>query len=331
MDMTTNQTARVLELLRRFNKGETVCIEALQNDDMWIGDNGKPKSEKTIRRDLDVLDKFFPNAFELIRGAAGERSCYRALTNKSIENLLNPESLSLLVQTFNMAQRSDMFDRFNISIDDKRILEKKISETNKLYEFKNKPFETKKDDFVIFKKLELMIRLQKHITITYQVGSEKKVWEVKPYKIVFINENFYLACEIETENLEFAMYRISKIVSIEDTKKTFQKNLTIENFIKDMQTPFALYSPDYKSKLIKVVIEVDSSKAFFFNAKNYFKSQKKLATLENGNILIQFEVTQFKEIEPFIKSWLPDVKIIEPLSFKEDIENQLRNYVGTNS
>lgn len=39
--MTTNQTARVLELLKRFNNGEKISIEALSNESLWYG-----KSEK---------------------------------------------------------------------------------------------------------------------------------------------------------------------------------------------------------------------------------------------------------------------------------------------
>jgi predicted DNA-binding transcriptional regulator YafY len=325
--MTTNQTARVLELLRRFNNGEKVCIEALQKDEMWIGDDGMPKSERTIKRDFVVLNEYFPNAFELIRGAKGERSCYKALTNNSIENLLNPETLSLLVQTFSMAQRSNLFEMFQINSDDKNILEKKISETNKLYSFKNKPFETKKDDFAIFKALESAIKFQKYINITYTVGNEKKVFEVKPYKIVFMQENFYLACEIETETLEFAMYRISKITTIEDTRKTYQRNPQISDFIDDIQTPFARYSPNYKSKLIEVLLEVDSSKAFFFKAKNHLKSQRILETKENGNVLVQYKVTQEMEVDQLIKSWLPNIRIIAPISLKEKIEGELRAYL----
>ena len=66
----TNQTARVLELVRRFNKGETICIDKLisdakedilvgcLDDNLWINNNEKkpkPVSEKTIRRDLEVI------------------------------------------------------------------------------------------------------------------------------------------------------------------------------------------------------------------------------------------------------------------------------------
>ena len=51
----TNQTTRVLELLKRFNDGQTVCIDALATQDLWYG-----KSEKTIRRDLDAIKESFP-------------------------------------------------------------------------------------------------------------------------------------------------------------------------------------------------------------------------------------------------------------------------------
>ena len=53
---------------------EVVVVDNLQKghkDALWEG-----KSEKTIRRDLDVIKEFFPNAFELIRGGKGETGCY---------------------------------------------------------------------------------------------------------------------------------------------------------------------------------------------------------------------------------------------------------------
>jgi hypothetical protein len=60
--MATNPQARVLELLKRFNDGKKVCIDILKNDPMW-----KSKSDKTIRRDLDVIKEYFSDSFELIR------------------------------------------------------------------------------------------------------------------------------------------------------------------------------------------------------------------------------------------------------------------------
>ena len=323
MSVITNQTARVLELLKRFNDGQKVCIDTLEKDELWEG-----KSEKTIRRDLDVIKEYFPNAFELIRGGRGERGCYKAVTQSTFDNFLKPDALSLLIQTFNIAQRSDLFDSFDMSSDERRILDSKVNQVNKYYEFKNKPLETKKDDYKLFKKLENAIEFQKYLIVEYPDKNgvfEKK--EVKPYKIVFIQENFYLACEVEHEQYEFSMFRISKIRSTEDTKKTYQKNPDINDFIKFMQTPFSIYRQDFRKHLIDVVIEVDKSKAFFFHSKKFLRSQNILDTKDNGNIIVTYKVTQLREIDALIKQWLPYVKVVEPLELKEQIAQELKDYL----
>jgi hypothetical protein len=34
---TTNQTARVLELIKRFNNGEKISIDSLSTENLWYG------------------------------------------------------------------------------------------------------------------------------------------------------------------------------------------------------------------------------------------------------------------------------------------------------
>ena len=340
--MITSQTARVLELVRRFNKGETVCIEKLiseaqedidancLDDNLWINnDEKKPKpvSERTIRRDLDIIKKHLPDCYDLIKG---EKGCYKSITKNAFDNFINAEFMSLMVQMFNLANKSDLFSNFDLDDNDKKILESKIKDSKKCYEFKTKPFENFKSDSVLLKELENKIKHQKYINIEYDINGKINKFEVKPYKIIFINENFYLACEIESEKLEFAMYRLSKIKSIEDTSKTYHKNIEIEDFIKDIQTPFSFYKRDYKKHLITVILEVDKDKAFYFENKKYLKSQEKLETLENRNLLIKYKVTQEMEIEELVKRWIPFVKVIEPKSLKEKIDSDLKKYLNLN-
>ena len=143
-----------------------------------------------------------------------------------------------------------------------------------------------------------------------------------------MQENFYLACEVEHEHYEFSMFRISKIRSTEDTNKTYQKNPDINEFIKFMQTPFAIYKQDFRKHLIDVTLEVDQSKAFFFHAKKHLRSQTILDTKENGNIIVTYKVTQLREIDTLIKQWLPFVHVIEPLALKEQIRNELQAYIN---
>ena len=323
--MATNQTARVLELIKKFNNNQIVCIDTLQYEYLWEG-----KSEKTIRRDLDVIKEYFPESFELIRGTKGEKGCYKAITKQSFDNFMKPEVLSLMVQTFNMVSRSDMFDSFDLNSNDKKIITKKIDELNNIYEFKTKPFEHTKADNAIFKTLERSIKNQKCIILEYPNTQDLTKIEVKPYKILFINENFYLACEIEHEKYQFSMFRISKIKTIEETRKTFHKNIDIVNFIKDIQTPFAIYTPNYKDHQIQILVEIDRKKAFYFTSKKHLKSQQIIQTKENGNLIVKFIVTQELEIEELIKKWLPFIKVIEPLSLKQKIHNELKEYLLSN-
>jgi len=316
----TNQTTRVLELLKRFNNGQKVCIEILSYDELW-----ENKSEKTIRRDLDVVKKVFPDSFQLIRG---EKGCYKAITKKAFDQFLDERNLSLLIQTFSIAQRSNLFKNFDIDSSTKRIIEHKLKEIKKLYLFKTKPFESKKDNYEMMKELEKSIYHQKYITLKYSVKDRVEEYEVKPYKIVFMNENFYLACEVEAYNFSFSLYRISKIKEITNNSKTFHKNHEIEEFINYIQTPFSKYRKGFRKYLIEVILEVDKSKAFFFKSKNFLTSQQILETKENGNLLISYHVTQEIEVEELIKRWLPYVKVIEPLSLKEKIEGELKGYLG---
>ena len=221
-----------------------------------------------------------------------------------------------------------LFENFNLSQDDKKILEKELKDVNKIYDFKNKPFETTKTDNKILRVLEHSIKFHKCVILEYNAGDKSFKTEVKPYKILFINENFYLACEVEHEEYIFSMFRISKIKTIEDTKKTYHINYDLEEFIKDIQTPFPLYKPHYRQHLVEVKLEVHKSKAFFFKAKQHLKSQKILEEKEDGSLILSFRVTQELEVESLIKSWLPHIKVISPLTLKEKIESELRSYLA---
>lgn len=318
----SNQTYRVLELIRRFNNNEKVCIERLKDESMWEG-----KNEKTIRRDLDIIKATFPDTFHLIRG---EQGCYKAITSELFSSITSADNMSLLIQTFNIAQRSNLFESFDINRSDKAIIERKIKESKNIYLFKTKPFENKSSDFELFKKLEQAIYHRKQILIEYRTQDTIKRIEIKPYKIVFMNENFYLASEVEYEDYTFSFFRISKIQNVSSTKKTFHQNRDISDFIKAAQTPFAKYTPNFREHLIEVLVEIDACKPGYFRSKKHLPSQTLLEEKENENLIYSFMVTQELEVEELVKRWLPNMKVISPLSLKEKIIQDITNYLKVN-
>jgi predicted DNA-binding transcriptional regulator YafY len=320
--MATNPQARVLELLKRFNDGKKVSIEALQNDAMWYG-----KSEKTIRRDLDVIKEYFPESFELIRGGKGEKGAYKAITKDVFNNFMDKDTLALMVQTFNIAQRNNLLESLDISETDKKIIDAKIKKSKDCYEFITKPYETKKSDARLLHEIERAINWKRYATLTYEANGRSAEYEIKPYKIVFMNENFYLACENTNEKYLFSIFRLANIQEIRMHSKSFHTNPDIESFIKNMQTPFSKYTPGFRKYLINVVVEVDSQKAKFFKAKKFLPSQKELELKDDGSLVLSFRVTQEMEMEELVKKWLPHMRVIEPLSLKRKIEDDLKRYL----
>ena len=91
-----------------------------------------------------------------------------------------------------------------------------------------------------------------------------------------MNENFYLACENTSEEFLFTIFRLSNIDKVNLHTKTFHINPDIESFIKQMQTPFAKYTPGFRQHQIDVVVEVAGLKAKFFKAKNFFHLKPQL-------------------------------------------------------
>jgi len=334
--MATNPQARVLDLLKRFNDGKIVCIDKLieeaeneRQGSVWFNDKSNmPMSRRNIDRDINVVKEYFPNSFELIHGGKGEKSCFKAITKDVFNNFLDKDTLALMVQTFNIAQRNNLLESLDISDADKKIIDAKIKKSKDCYEFITKPYETKKSDVKLLQEIERAINWKRYTTVTYTVGDTTKVYEVKPYKIVFMNENFYLACENTSEEFLFTKFRLANIEKVELKTQTFHINPDIADFIKNMQTPWSEYIPEFRKHSIEVIVEVDSEKARFFKAKNHLPSQKVEETKDDGSVILSFRVTQEIEMEELIKKWIPYMKVVSPLSLKKKIEDDLKRYLN---
>jgi hypothetical protein len=204
------------------------------------------------------------------------------------------------------------------------------SETNAYKNFFNMELTNeniKTDKINILEQVKYAINNKHLIDIEYKTTNINKYNNVKPYKILYMNDNYYLATEVDTE-YKFSMYRIENIITLNIKETVFSIDPDILEFINNMQTPFSKYRENYQDYLIKVVVEIASEKAKYFKVKNFLPSQEILKVKENGNLLIQYEVTQELEVEDIIKKWIPYIHIHEPLSLKDKILNDLKKYIS---
>jgi len=187
-----------------------------------------------------------------------------------------------------------------------------------VYDFKSRPFENMQN-YEVIKKLEHAIKFNKEIQIRYK--SERAVTQsnFKPYKILFLNENFYMVGENSSKN-QFEFRRISMIEEIIYKNKTFTTHKDIVDFIKTIQTPWANFGQP--NKTAQLLVHKNIRRFFIF--KKYLPSQNIIKTYDNGDILVEYTVTNFYELEELIIKWLPHIEIVSPKNLNKMIKRTLK-------
>ncbi|SFV55066.1 hypothetical protein MNB_SV-8-297 [hydrothermal vent metagenome] len=209
---------RTIEILKHLNEGKKLCVTRLSQE--------YEVSDRTIRRDFELIRELFGDFM------SKEGECYRAYKKVLLDEVLHATDLMTLaniVNLFGMTKKQSL-----ISDKTQALIDKSMS----VYDFKSRPFENIQNHEVI-KKLEHAIKFHKEIQIRYK--SERAVTQAnfRPYKILFLNENFYMVGENNSKN-QFEFRRISMIEEVTYKSKTFSPHKEITNFIKSIQTPWAV-------------------------------------------------------------------------------------------
>ncbi len=296
---------RTIDILKDLNEGKKLCINALANY--------YEVAPRTTQRDIKLIREIFGD-FLTKKG-----NCYQGHKKVLLEELLHATDLMTL------ANITNLFDITNkksfISIKTDALIKNSMS----VYDFKSKPFEVIQDKEML-KKLEHAIKFNKEICINYQGDYTIKERVFHPYKIIFLNENFYVVGENITKN-SFASLRIALIKELNYTSKNFHRVKEIEAFIEAIQTPWAQFGVEKRT--VKLLVKQKVAK--YFILKKYLPTQKIIQKLDNGDLEVQYSITDFKEIEELLIKWLPNVKVLEPLALNEMVREVLfKKLEGTN-
>jgi len=289
---------RTIEILKLLNEGKKLCVTNLAT--------AYEVSNRTIRRDFELIKEIFSDFM------SKEGECYQAYKKVLLEEVLSATDLMTLaniVNLFGVTNKKSL-----ISDKTKGLIEHSIS----VYDFKSRPFENINNTEVI-KKLEHAIKFNKEIKIRYK--SERTVSESRfnPYKILFVNENFYLVGENSSKS-QFEFRRISMIEEAIYSKKTFNSHKEIDSFIKSIQTPWAVFG----KKEIVVKLRIAKKVQRFFIFKKYLPSQEVVDTFDDGDIEVHYKVSSLNELEELVIKWLPHIKIISPQGFKKMLKRTLK-------
>jgi len=288
---------RVLEILNRLNSGEKLCVSRLLDE--------YEVSERTIQRDFKMIIEVFGNFLDK------ERECYHGKEKFLLQNLLGASDLLMLAHILHLFNLANKTFFINTKI------QTAIKDAEEIYMFKAKELETIKNVSIV-NQIEHAIKYKKQLMIEYSGRKKESVIILQPYRIVLLNQNFYLLGE-NYKTKQVNKLRISLIKKVKITSKNFKHNIQINNFITNIQTPWS----EYNSKNIIIKIKVHKKLAKYFKLKQYLPSQNIIRTLDNKEIEVEYRVSSLREIEGLIIKWLPDITIIEPQELKNKVREKL--------
>jgi len=173
-------------------------------------------------------------------------------------------------------------------------------------------------DSLLVEQLEDAIKYQNHILI---LGLRGDI-EVEPYKIAAYDGIWYLVAKDETDQKikTFMLSRIKKIKILKNKHKVSQKQ--IEQILDKTHSAWFEDGQSYEVK-IKVYPEI----AIYFKQRDFLQSQTILEEYDDGSLLISFEITHDEDIDNIIKSWLPDIEVLEPKRYRDKLADELKLYL----
>jgi len=294
---------RTIEILKMLNEGKKLCVSQLAMS--------YEVSDRTIRRDFELIKELFGDFM------SKEGECYRAYQKVLLEEVLSAKDLMTLANIVNLFGLTSM--QSNISEETEALVQKSLT----VYDFKSRPFENLKK-YEVIKDIEHAIKFTKEVKISYQTAIKQIQQRFHPYKILFLNENFYIVGENRSKN-QFQFLRVSMITHVEFSKKSFYQHQDIQQFIETIQTPWAVFG----KPTITVKLRFAKKVAKYFILKKYLPSQEVVQTFDNGDIEVHYHVSSIKEMDELVIKWLPHVKVIAPRGLLRMVKKTLEKKLNS--
>lgn len=299
--INVSATDHFLEILWKLDRGEAPTTRELAQE---FG-----RSTRTIQI---YIQKLINSGFLIYKDSNHRyHFSYGYSLNKT---MLDSNEMILLQLALAQFKEVTDFDKLTDSIYNK------LTKTNLFnpYCIKYDDIEDLQIDSLMIQDLEDAIEYKNHVEIQFE---DTRII-VEPYKIVAYDGIWYLVAKDEDDQ-KIKSFLLKGIKALEILKNKYDiSHDTIRTIVKKTHSAWFV-----DGNCFTVTIKVSPKIAYYFKAKNTLQSQKIVEELEDGSLIISFEVSHDEDIDNMIKSWLPDIEILEPQRYKDKIKQELTEYL----
>ena len=172
--------------------------------------------------------------------------------------------------------------------------------------------------------LEIAISSKKQIKCDYDFDAYRKELDLKPLKIANY-EGFWYLIALDSRNDILKKYYLKNIKNIQLSDETFKSTAKLDRLLDNSISIWF----EQNTEPYRVVLNIASEVAKYFKRKPISKSQITEAVYGDGSMDISVEITNDMEIIPFVKYWIPNIRVLEPARIARQIEEDLLMYGET--
>lgn len=174
---------------------------------------------------------------------------------------------------------------------------------------------------------KIMNRMIKAIQGSRQVsfeyhGSKSHGVIANPYRVAYFDGAWYLVARDTNDSIikKYALDRINDLKVLRSTSKGMPRDLD-DTLQKSVNIWFS------GERTIEVIIEVDAEWAHYFSRRWILPLQEIVEKRDDGSLLVRFLACSPEEIAMSLKPWLPHVRVLSPVSIKNQILKDYKKWV----
>lgn len=291
---------RLTIILSRLNDGEALSVKALAEE--------FNVSDRTIQRDFNERLVSFPVYQDKKKWKMQEG--FRLEKSASVEEAV---VLDIMEKLMEGAGRQ-------FSAKANKLLSKIKNESlNPIYAKLN--MEDIGDKLKEIQELESAITSKRHIICDYNFEKYRKAIDLKPLKIANY-EGFWYLIALDGRNDILKKYYLKNIKNIQLSDETFNSTAKLDRLLDNSISIWF----QHNIESYRVVLHISKEVAKYFKRKPISRSQITESVYDDGSLEVSVEITNDMEIIPFVKYWMPYIKVLSPKSIEETIKKDLEKY-----
>jgi len=164
--------------------------------------------------------------------------------------------------------------------------------------------------------IENAIKQKRKIAFIYDNGYD---YEVKPLKIANFEGYWYL---LVLDGEKYKTFHIKSMKNIKKIDENFEVSVTL---LENLDNAINIWFEPEKEPF-RVILKTDEHAAKFLKRIPLNPTQREIEKSPDGS-LFEIRITHEMEIKRFVKSFLPQIRVIEPKWLDEEIKEEIKEYL----